>query len=179
MLRPPTVALPLLLAGALSATGCDYVIPSARGECTGTHLGRRVSWPIEEQSLLVHQGPGPDGAQRAVITLFYTPEDTPELDGFGVDIHLAGDARVSRERTVTLLPSGHQLVPAETSLVERWVGNIGGATGYLSVPGVPQEGQVTLTEVSTVFAEGRFVYRYAERDQLTCTFEVADALPEE
>ncbi|NBD12234.1 MULTISPECIES: hypothetical protein [Corallococcus] len=167
----PTPRTLLLLAFALCVSSCDY-IPTAWGECTGTHLGRRVKWPIEERSSVVHLGFDQGGPPDTFIALHYTPEDTPALEGFGVDIHLVEGARVREDRTVKLSSRQGQLVPEESSLVLRWVGNIGGAAGYLSSPGVPVEGSVLLEEVTESSAEGRFHYRYADGGELTCTFEV-------
>ncbi|MBN9682742.1 MULTISPECIES: hypothetical protein [unclassified Corallococcus] len=179
MSLPPRV-VPPLLACALCLSSClwvDDAFPRATGECRGTHQGRRVRWPIEEQSSLVHravQGELPD----TFIDLDYTPEDEPVLEGFGVDIHLVEDARVEADRTVNLFSRQGRLVPAEPSLVTAWVGNIGEETGYLSVPGVPLEGSVTLDEVSPWAAQGRFVYRYSDGGELTCTFDVLEASEE-
>ncbi|WP_171446412.1 hypothetical protein [Corallococcus carmarthensis] len=178
MSLPLRTVLPLLVCG-LCVSSCFWLdnLPRASGECTGTHLGRRVHWPLLEESSLVHrsvQGELPD----TFIDLDYTPEDEPALEGFGVDIHLVDGARVEADRTVDLLSRQGQLVPAEPSLVARWVGNIGGASGYLSSPGVPVEGSVTLDEVTEFAAEGRFVYRYSDGSELTCTFEVIEASDE-
>ncbi|WP_148282396.1 hypothetical protein [Corallococcus coralloides] len=138
-----------------------------------------MRWPLEEQSSLVHrsfQGELPD----TFIDLDYTPEDEPVLEGFGVDIHLVEGARVEEDRTVNLFSREGRLAPAEPSLVTAWVGNIGEDSGYLSVPGVPVEGSVTLDEVSPWAAQGHFVYRYADGGELTCTFDVPEAeVPEE
>ncbi|MBN8233426.1 hypothetical protein JYK02_38500 [Corallococcus macrosporus] len=171
MSRPPRTLL--LLVCALCVSSCYWLdnLPRATGECVGTHEGRRVHWPLQERSSLVHrsvQGELPD----TFIDLDYTPDGEPVLEGFGVDIHLVEGARVKEDRTVGLQPRQGQLVPVEPSLVTRWVGNIGGASGYLSSAGVPVEGSVTLDEVSASAAEGRFVYRYADGGALTCTFEV-------
>ncbi|GMU06502.1 hypothetical protein [Corallococcus caeni] len=178
MSRPPRTVLPLL-ACALCVSSCYWLdnLPRASGECVGTHQGRRVHWPLLEESSLVHrseQGELPD----TFVDLDYTPDGEPALEGFGVDIHLVEGARVEEDRTVGLHPQQGQLVPAEPSLVTRWVGNIGGSSGYLAVPGVPVEGSVTLDELSGAAAEGRFVYRYADGGQLTCTFEVIVAASE-
>ncbi|RKH71139.1 hypothetical protein [Corallococcus aberystwythensis] len=175
MALSPRTVLPLLACG-FCVSSCYWLdnLPRASGECTGTHQGRRVHWPIEERSSLVHRS-GPGELPDTFIALSYTPEDEPVLEGFGVDIHLVDGARVEEDRTVSLRPREGQLVPVEPSLVSRWVGNIGAASGYLSVPGVPVEGSVTLDEVTAVAAEGRFDYRYADGAQLTCTFEVLEA----
>ncbi|MBN8465457.1 hypothetical protein JYJ95_02985 [Corallococcus exiguus] len=175
MSLPPRVVLPLL-ACALCVSSCfwlDDEFPRATGECRGTHQGRRVRWPLDEYSSLVHrsvQGELP----ATFIDLDYTPEDEPVLEGFGVDIHLVEGARVEADRTVNLLSREGQLVPSERSLVTGWVGNIGGDTGYLPVPGVPVEGSVTLDELSQWVAQGHFVYRYADGSALTCTFDVLE-----
>ncbi|WP_434299193.1 hypothetical protein [Corallococcus exiguus] len=93
------------------------------------------------------------------------------VEGFGVDIHLVADARV-KNRTVSLTPREARLMPTESSLVTRWVGNIGSGTGYQSPPGVPVEGSVTLKDATAYAAQGHFVYRYADGGGLTCTFDV-------
>ncbi|MFP2895198.1 hypothetical protein [Corallococcus sp. 4LFB] len=178
MSRPPRTVLPLL-ACALCVSSCYWLdtLPRASGECVGTHQGRRVHWPLREESSLAHrsaQGALPD----TFIDLDYTPDGEPVLEGFGVDIHLVEGARVEEDRTVGLRPREGQLVPEEPSLVTRWVGNIGGASGYLASPGVPVEGSVTLDELSGVAAEGSFLYRYSDGGALTCTFEVIEASSE-
>ncbi|WP_223637720.1 hypothetical protein [Corallococcus sp. EGB] len=172
MALPARTVLPLLACG-LCVSSCFWLdnLPRATGECRGTHQGRRVRWPLQESSALVHrseQGELPD----TFIDLDYTPEDEPVLEGFGVDIHLVEDARVKQDRRVGLTSREAQLVPTESSLVTRWVGNIGSGAGYLSPPGVPVEGSVTLEDLTEFAAQGRFVYRYADGGELTCTFDV-------
>lgn len=178
MALPPRTVLPLL-ACALGVSSCYWLddLPRATGECRGTYQGRRVRWLLQEFSALVHrsgQGELPD----TFIDLDYTPEDEPVLEGFGVDIHLVEGVRVEKARTVSLIPRETQLVPTESSLVTRWVGNIGAGAGYLSPPGVPVDGSVTLEDVTASAAQGRFVYRYADGDTLTCTFDVLEDVEE-
>jgi hypothetical protein len=175
MALSPRTVLPLLACGLCvsSCFGWDD-LPRATGECRGTYQGRRVRWPLQEFSALVHrdvQGELPS----TFIDLDYTPEGEPYLEGFGVDIHLVEEARVDTDLTVSLARRDTQLVPTQTSLVTRWVGSIGSGAGYLSPPGVPVEGSVTLEDVTAYAAEGRFVYRYEDGGQLTCTFDVLKA----
>ena len=177
MTRPtPRTAL-RLLACALLASACDST-PQPEGECTGSYLGQSVRWPLTLDS--VH---GPlievDGGANTEIRLRYTQEGVPGFGSFGANILLMGEPRFDEgsSRTVKLLPVGERLAPEETSLVRRWDGHLGsGVDGYLSPPGVPVEASVTLDRVTEDHAAGRFVYRHADGDTLTCTFDVPDRI---
>lgn len=178
MALPPRTVLPLLACG-LCVSSCFWLdnLPRATGECRGTYQGRRVRWPLQESSSLLYRS-GQGELPETFIDLDYTPEGEPVLEGFGVDIHLVEEAGVDQDRTVSLMPREGQLVPTESSLVTRWVGNVGSGAGYLSPPGVPVEGSVTLEDVTALAAQGRFVYRYADGAALTCTFDVLEATGE-
>jgi len=166
-----------LLTCALLTASCD-LIPKPSGECTGTHLGQSVSWPITLNST---QGSLSeiDGSRHTQLELNYTPRGVQGLEGFGATIVLMGELQfeAGTPRTVKLLPQQSSLVPEETSVVRRWEGHTGvGASEYLTPPGVPVEGSVTLNQVTPDHAEGQFIYRYADGGMLTCTFDVPDRI---
>ncbi|HEX8702203.1 MAG TPA: hypothetical protein VF815_25450 [Myxococcaceae bacterium] len=166
-----------LLTCALLTASCD-LIPKPSGECTGTHLGQSVAWPITLNS--THSGLSDmDGSQRALINLNYTPQNVQGLPSFGADIILTSETQfeAGSPRTVKLLLQQDRLVPEETSLVLRWEGKTSpGGSAYLTPPGVPMEGSVTLNQVTPDHAEGQFVYRYTDGGVLTCTFDVPDRI---
>ncbi len=168
------IALALLTCAVLSPS-CDS-IPKPAGECTGTHLGKTVTWPLavySHQSVLVDV----DGSVHTQLQLTYTADGVPGLESLGAGITLTGEPRfeAGSPRTVNLLPQQDRLVPEETSLVRAWAGYTGGGSGaYLTPPGVPVEASVTLNRVTPDHAEGQFVYRYADGGMLTCTFDVPD-----
>ncbi|MFP2908410.1 hypothetical protein ACLESD_25825 [Pyxidicoccus sp. 3LFB2] len=170
------IALVLLACTALSPS-CDS-IPKPAGECTGTHLGKTVTWPLAVYS---HQSTlsDVDGSVHTQIQLAYTVNGVPGLESLGSNFTLTGEPRFEggSPRTVKLLPQQDRLVPEETSLVRAWEGNTGGASSaYLTPPGVPVEASVTLDRVTPDHAEGQFVYRYADGGMLTCTFDVPDRI---
>ncbi|WNG30188.1 hypothetical protein F0U62_43885 [Cystobacter fuscus] len=164
-----------LLTCTLLIPSC-HSIPKPAGECTGTHLGQSVAWPLtlnSHQSTLINF----DGSEHTRVQLNYTPNGVPGLESLGVSLTLTGMPRfeASPPRTVKLLPQQDRLVPEETSLVRAWEGTTGrGSDAYLTPPGVPVEGAVTLRRVTPDHAEGQFVYRYADGGMLTCTFDVPD-----
>ncbi len=168
------IALALLTCTVLGPS-CDS-IPRPAGECTGTHLGETVTWPLTVYS---HQSTlfDVDGSAHTQLQLSYTAHGVPGLESLGVNFTLTGEPRfdAGSPRTVKLLPQQDRLVPEETSLVRAWEGNTGGgSSAYLTPPGVPVEASVTLNRVTPDHAEGQFVYRYADGGVLTCTFDVPD-----
>ncbi|MDY7226687.1 hypothetical protein [Hyalangium rubrum] len=173
MLRSaPRTTLPWLALALLTAS-CDS--PKPTGECTGTHFGQRVSWPIALNSVQ-SDALEADGSEHTLVDLNYKPEGVQGLQNFGVDIRLMGKPQfeASGARTVKLLAREGMLVPEETSLVRAWDGNMGATSGYLTPPGVPVEASVTLNRMTPDHAEGQFTYRYSDGATLTCTFDVPD-----
>ncbi|OJT17190.1 hypothetical protein BO221_46565 [Archangium sp. Cb G35] len=166
---------------------CTLLIPSCHstpkptGECTGTHLGQSVAWPLSlssHHSTLINL----DLSAHTRIQLNYKPTGVPGLESLGVNLTLTGEPQFEESvpRTVKLLPQQDRLVPEEISLVRSWEGTTGGGSNaYITPPGVPVEGSVTLRRVTPDHAEGQFVYRYADGGVLTCTFDVPDRVYEE
>ncbi|MCY1076319.1 hypothetical protein [Archangium lansingense] len=174
---------PLLpwLACALLTAACNLYqpVPEPEGECTGTYKGQDVSWPIITTTSVQSNFSHSDGSTNNQLSLHYTTEGFHGLQGFGASILLRGKPLFEGvgPLTVKLVPREGQLVPEETSLVRKWEGNVGtGQIGYLSPPGVPMEGSVTLARVIPDYAEGHFIYHYADGSELTCTFNVPDRL---
>jgi hypothetical protein len=174
----PRPLFPWLVCALLTAA-CDWhPVPKPEGECTGTYKGQDVSWPItltSIQSDFSHS----DGSTNNQLSLNYTTEGFHGLQGFGASILLRGKPLFEGvgPLTVKLIPREGQLVPEEAALVREWEGNVGtGQIGYLSPPGVPMEGSVTLERVIPDHAEGHFIYHYADGSELTCTFNVPDRL---
>ncbi|MCY1076349.1 hypothetical protein [Archangium lansingense] len=165
---------------------CTLLIPSCHstpnptGECTGTHLGRSVTWPLTSNSLQSTVSDS-DGSAHTRVQLNYTPNGVSELVNWGVSITLTGEPRfeASPPRTAKLLPQQDRLVPEEPSLVLMWEGFTSSGSAYLSPPGVPVEGSLTLRRVTPDHAEGQFVYHYADGGILTCTFDVPDRLDDD
>ncbi|MBZ4330348.1 hypothetical protein NR800_21530 [Corallococcus interemptor] len=178
MFRPLfRTALPLL-ACALSSTACDSV-PKPEGECRGPYGAQSIAWPIENNSVMsayVHN----DGTQGTQLHLAYTPNGAPELPLFGVNIVIPGAPTVAGGAwTAKLLRQGEVLVAEDTSRVLEWGAFTGpGQEGYPSVTGVPVEGTLTLERLlhGDGQAQGRFVYRYEDGGELTCTFNITDRL---
>ncbi|WP_152622513.1 hypothetical protein [Archangium violaceum] len=165
---------------------CTLLIPSCHstpkptGECTGTYLGRSVTWPLtlnSYQPTLIDS----DGSAHTQVQLNYTPNGVSGLVNWGARITLTGEPRfeASSSRTVKLQPQQERLVPEETSLVRGWEGFTSQGSAYPTPPGVPVEGSVTLRRVTPDHAEGQFVYRYEDGGMLTCTFDVPDRVHEE
>lgn len=156
-------ALPWFAIALLtSACGAE-----ATGECTGTHAGERVNWPIDGESTRL---------VGATLHLDYLPEGSAGLTAFGAEVRLSnrGFAEEDAPRTVQLVRELERLSPEETSLVVGWDGMVGMrngfGTGYPEASGVPASGTLTLDVLDSDHAEGRFVYRYEDGNELTCTF---------
>lgn len=171
------VVIPII-ASALLTTACGT---DATGECTGTHLGARVKWPIDgERSRWIRYGAGGNGVTGTWIDLTYTPKGDAGLTEFGVYIRLVNGAAVDAgPQTVGLAnEEARRLVPETDSLVVDWLAhsmgrsNSGSTTGFPETSGVPREGSVTLEAVTEDLAAGRYVYRYEDGSELTCTFNV-------
>lgn len=79
---------------------------------------------------------------------------------------------------VQLLPvdGNLYLAPEEGTPVVYWSASHADANGTIAgspqTSGLPASGTVTLEEVGDDYAEGHFVYRYANGDELTCTFNI-------
>ena len=169
-------ALPLL-ALTLLTTACGT---EAAGECRGTHAGEEVNWPIDDDSArIVRTTSDGYGNQSTWLYLDYLPDGSAGLTRFGAHVELVNGVSIDAEeeaRTAGLVKKEEALVPEEDSLVLRWQGMIGTqrgfGSGYPEDSGVPQSGSLTLDVVDDDHAEGRFVYRYADDTELTCTFNV-------
>ncbi|MFP2895197.1 hypothetical protein [Corallococcus sp. 4LFB] len=168
-------ALPLL-ACALSTAACDSV-PKPEGECRGSHGAQSVVWPIDTNAVMSAYSHY-DGTQGTQLSLAYTPDGAPELAGFGVDILMPGEPTVTAgASTLKLLRQGQALVAEDPSRIREWRAHVGPATdGFPAASGVPVEGTLTLDRLvqGDGEAQGRFVYRYEDGGELTCTFNITD-----
>lgn len=170
-----------IIASALLTTACGT---DATGECTGTHLGAQVKWPIDaELSRWVPYGAGGNGVTGTWIDLSYLPQKDAVLTEFGVDIRLVNGTQVRGAPVTVGLANeeARRLVPEPDSVVEGWLAHVvtrtsvGSPTGYPVESGVPMAGTLTLEEVNEDFAAGKYVYRYEDGNELTCTFNVPSA----
>lgn len=157
-----------IIVSALLTTACGT---DATGECRGTYRGASVTWPIEGEASRWEPA-------RTRIVLQYTPQRPSTMKGFGANVHLVSGASV-RGTPVTIALSneaGVRLAPEAGTLVEGWYGTVwpssgsGMTSGFPSVSGVPMGGSVTLEAVNEDYAAGRYVYRYEDGSELTCTF---------
>ncbi|MCP3059797.1 hypothetical protein LXT21_13515 [Myxococcus sp. K38C18041901] len=149
----------------------------ATGECRGTLQAEQVDWPIDgEDSRLVRDR---FGFITPWLFLNYLPDGQATLSAFGADVELADGTSLARgdvPRTAQLLNTGFDLAPEQGSAVKSWqatrADSVGSGTGFPERSGVPANGTLTLEVLADDHAEGRFVYRYANGDELTCTFDV-------
>ncbi|AKF86408.1 hypothetical protein MFUL124B02_26305 [Myxococcus fulvus 124B02] len=149
----------------------------ATGECRGAYLGAQVDWPIDgEYSRLVR---APLGFTTPWLFLKYTANGQDRLLNFGADVELANGAELERgqaPRTARLINTDTDLAPEQDSAVKTWramwAGTAGSGSGFPDGSGVPASGTFTLEVLADDHAEGRYVYQYANGDELTCTFDV-------
>ncbi|NNC16136.1 hypothetical protein HJC22_10390 [Corallococcus exiguus] len=121
---------------------------------------------------------GPNGTQ---LILFYTPDDDSGLSSFGVDIWMPGLRPVTEGGwSAKLLRQGDSLVAEDTSKVGDWLPIASNLVGYPSVAGIPTEATLTLERRAYADgqAQGRFVYRYEDGGELTCTFNIIQDPPQ-
>ncbi|AGC43760.1 putative lipoprotein [Myxococcus stipitatus DSM 14675] len=149
----------------------------ATGECRGTYRGEQVAWPIDGVSSRL--GRDRFGFVPTWLWLNYLPGGQATLTAFGADVELTRGMSLERSSgplTVQLLGVEVGLAPEEGTPVVRWMASYavphGAIAGFPHDSGIPASGTLTLDEVSDDSAEGRFVYRYASGDELTCTFNV-------
>jgi hypothetical protein len=165
------------MACVLLTTACGT---EATGECRGTHLGESVNWPIDDESARLVRTISDRYENRATwLFLKYLPGGSAGLTSFGAHVQLVDGVSIdaqSGSRTVQLVKEESDLSPEEDSLVVGWEGRVGTqrsyGSGYPEASGVPMAGSLTLDVVDSDHAEGRFVYRYADGNELTCTFNV-------
>lgn len=167
------VVIPVI-AIAMLTTACGT---ESTGECEGTLLGTRVKWPIDgEMSRWIRNGSGGNGQHGTWIVLRYDPKGAAGMTRFGVDIRLVSGAVVSGGPVTVALANedGQRLVPAADSLVVDWLASVAthSTTGFPETTGAPVAGSVTLDAVNDDLAAGRYVYRYRDGSELTCTFNV-------
>ncbi|NVJ02432.1 hypothetical protein HV824_30535 [Myxococcus sp. AM009] len=159
------VIIPIIVS-ALLTTACGT---DATGECRGTHLGASVNWPIDGEASRWERD-----SDR--ILLHHSPNGNAGLTRFGVDIWLVDGAVVGGGPVTVALSNEHalRLVPAADSLVVDWLVSVAtrSTTGFPETTGVPVAGSVTFDAVNEDFAAGRYVYRYMDGSELTCTFNV-------
>ncbi|MFY2561150.1 hypothetical protein ACN469_26345 [Corallococcus terminator] len=164
---PSRLAALSWMTTALLLTACGG--RDATGECRGNHLGESVNWPIDGENSWVS-----DDYSANTVYLTYLPRGQAGLTGFGAEIGLTGGS-ISSSRTVALISTESGLELAENSLVLDWDGTVstssGYGTGFHEVSGIPAGGSVTIDVVDDERAAGRFVYRYSNGDELTCTFD--------
>lgn len=155
------------MATALFLTACGG--RDATGECRGKHLGVSVNWPIDGENSWVS-----DSSPVNTVTLSYLPRGHADMTSFGVEMGLTSTT-LSDSRTVALINKVVELEPEENSLVRDWEATRSTSTesgrGYHAESGVPASGSLTLDVVDDEHAAGRFVYRYGNGDELTCTFD--------
>ncbi|WP_237078727.1 hypothetical protein [Myxococcus xanthus] len=124
----------------------------------------------------IRNGSGGNGQHGTWIVLRYDPKGAAGMTRFGVDIRLVSGAVVSGGPVTVALANedGQRLVPAADSLVVDWLASVAthSTTGFPETTGAPVAGSVTLDAVNDDLAAGRYVYRYRDGSELTCTFNV-------
>jgi hypothetical protein len=175
----------LARTATLLALACVPLACSSKensGGCVGSFLGQPVRWALDAERSGLREGSSPrEGGRTRRATLLYA--QNPE-DRFGLEVKLHPNFIIDQVNF-----EGPRIVPFTGSALLLHVqdmavlglqGLVGTAQGFgggfQEPPGAPPEGTLRLDRVGDSLGESRFsgifVYRYADGDELTCSFDV-------